>query len=193
MLWHHMWDHLLYVIIFTNDTDIASYADGNTLYTSENTTSKVIQRLKECSGEMLTRFENNGMKANPEKCHLLVSKKNTSAIVTSDHIRIYIIGIKIECSLEQRRLGVIIDNQLTFKTCWIEPVKNLVHIQELHTTWTKRKGRIIMSVYINSKFFNWPLVWMIYSKKMNNKVNRTHELVQVMKILKNLYIFLNFK
>ena len=115
MLWHHMWDHLLYVIIFTNDTVIANYADGSTPYASENTTCKVIQRLKECPREVFTRFENNGMKANPEKCHLLVSKKNTSAITTSDQIKIYINGVKIECSLEQKRLIVIIHNQLTFK------------------------------------------------------------------------------
>ena len=55
--------------------DIANYADDNTPYASENTTCKVIERLEECSVDMSTWFENNGMKAKSEKCDLLVSQK----------------------------------------------------------------------------------------------------------------------
>ena len=37
---------------FTNDTDIANYADENTPCASENTTCKVIERLEECSDDV---------------------------------------------------------------------------------------------------------------------------------------------
>ena len=73
---------------------------------------KAIERLEECSSNMFTWFENDGMKANPEKCHLLVSRKKTS--LTSDNLKIDINGVKIESSLEQKLLGVIIENQLKF-------------------------------------------------------------------------------
>ena len=73
---------------------------------------KAIERLEECSSNMFTWFENDGMKANPEKCYLLVSRKKTS--LTSDNLKIDINGVKIESSLEQKLLGVIIENQLKF-------------------------------------------------------------------------------
>ena len=44
------------------------------------------------------------MKGNPEKCH---SKKKTSTTVTSDKLKIDVIGTKIASSLEQKLLDVI--------------------------------------------------------------------------------------
>ena len=42
-----MCHHLLYVINFTTDTDMASYADENIPYASENTSCKVIEQLED--------------------------------------------------------------------------------------------------------------------------------------------------
>ena len=42
-----MCHHLLYVINFTTDTDIANYADENIPYASENTSYKVIEQLED--------------------------------------------------------------------------------------------------------------------------------------------------
>ena len=52
---------------------LGSYVDGNALCDSKNTVCKVIERLEERSGDMFTRFENNGKKVNSEKCYLYVS------------------------------------------------------------------------------------------------------------------------
>ena len=50
--------------------------------------------MGECSGDMFTWFEidgtkveNDRMKANPEKCHLLVSKEKPSTSVISDKLK----------------------------------------------------------------------------------------------------------
>ena len=60
----------------------------------------------------ITRFENNRMKANPKISHLLVSKKKTTAL-TSSNFEIGINGIKTVITLEEQRLlTVIIDDQL---------------------------------------------------------------------------------
>ena len=60
----------------------------------------------------ITRFENNRMKANPKISHLLVSKKKTTAL-TSSNFEIGINGIKTVITLEEQRLlAVIIDDQL---------------------------------------------------------------------------------
>ena len=78
--------------LFTTDTDIANYA-GDIHRVYENKTCKVIERLGECSGDMFTWFEidgtkveNDRMKANPEKCHL-VSKEKPSTSVISDKLK----------------------------------------------------------------------------------------------------------
>ena len=42
------------LFLFTNDTDIANYADDNTPYVSESTTCKFTDLLEECSGNMFT-------------------------------------------------------------------------------------------------------------------------------------------
>ena len=66
--------------------------------------------------DMFTWFENNRMKANPEKCYFLVSKRITSAIFASHNVKIDINGFKIKSSLEQNLLGVIIDDRRKFKS-----------------------------------------------------------------------------
>ena len=52
--------------------DIANYADDNTPYTSSIDVNGLIKSLK-ASKELLTWFDDNLMKSNPDKCHLLVS------------------------------------------------------------------------------------------------------------------------
>ena len=103
-----------------------------------------IKLLEECSGDMFTWFKNNIIKASPEKDHFSVSKKKPSTTVTSDNLKIDTNGVKIEISLEQKLLGVIIGAQPTFKshTCNMlkKTIKSLMHLQELHPIWTKRKG-----------------------------------------------------
>ena len=82
------------------------------------------------------------MKANPRKLHLLVSKRKAFTTVTSDNLRTDINGAKIESSLQQKMLGVIIDDHLTLKNhiCNILKKSNQMHLQELYSTCTKRKG-----------------------------------------------------
>ena len=56
---------------------------------------KVIEWLEECFGDIFTWFGNNRMKANPERCNLLVSKEKTSTTVIFDNIKIDLNGVKI--------------------------------------------------------------------------------------------------
>ena len=104
------------LFLFTNHCEIANQTGDYRAYAYESTTCKVIEPLEECSGDMFTWFENNRMKANPEKCHILVSKRITSAIFASHNVKIDINGFKIKSSLEQNLLGVIIDDRRKFKS-----------------------------------------------------------------------------
>ena len=57
-----------------DNCDIASYSDDNTTYTNDFSLQEVIQKLKLITNNLREWFENNHMKANIDKCHLLVTR-----------------------------------------------------------------------------------------------------------------------
>ena len=65
------------------ETSFASYADDNTSYVTVQNLYKVIKSLEEDSIKLFQRFSDNQMKANHDKCHLLVSGKNNVTMNTS--------------------------------------------------------------------------------------------------------------
>ena len=62
------------MFLFCKDVNFASYADDNTPYRLGKTTEEVISQLEKSSISIFGWFENNGMKANRDKCQLLLSK-----------------------------------------------------------------------------------------------------------------------
>ena len=88
------WDRfcLIYfydMFIFCNDINFASYADDNTSYCIGKTPEEVISQLEKSSKSIFEWFENNVMKANPDKCHLLLSKnENLRQILMKIEFRI---------------------------------------------------------------------------------------------------------
>ena len=60
--------------IFLCDIDIASSVD-NTTCTEDKNPVKRIKVLEDTSVDLLTRFKNNGMKANADKYYLLMNSK----------------------------------------------------------------------------------------------------------------------
>ena len=63
------------VFFIMNETEIASYADDNTPYTSCQNIDNVIRTLENDSVRLFKWFSNNQMIANKDKCHLLLSNK----------------------------------------------------------------------------------------------------------------------
>ena len=68
------------LFFISNKIDIANYADDITPYTSSNDVNRLIQSLEEASKQLRKWFDDNLMKSNPEKCHLLVSTNDNVAI-----------------------------------------------------------------------------------------------------------------
>ena len=60
------------LLFIANSMDIANYADDNTPYATANDTDSLIVSLEEASKSLFTWFDNNLMKSNADKCHLLV-------------------------------------------------------------------------------------------------------------------------
>ena len=80
-LWDYKWD-------------MASYADDNTPYTSNISLNLVLEKLESSTHDPFRWFKENYMKANPDKCHLLVT---TNALTS-----VNIIGFQITNNTEQK-------------------------------------------------------------------------------------------
>ena len=94
------------IFLFTHDTNIANYADDNTLYTIQDNLEKILDVLNSETSLLLNWFHINEMKSNNDKCHLFLPNK--------DNISIDIGNETIESSNVVDLLGIKIDNKLNF-------------------------------------------------------------------------------
>ena len=159
------------MFLIINNIDFASYADDNTPYTTNESAEKVIDKLEIEAKSLFKWFSDNQMKANPDKCHLLISSASQS------ELRVGIVTIK--SSICEKLLGIKIDNKLRLNThvenlC--KKVSRKIHgLARVTPYMTVSKRRILMNAFFKSQFSYCPLVWMCHSRYLNNKINRLHE------------------
>ena len=152
--------------------EIANYADDNSPFSCTTTIPNVISELENESSILLNWIRNNGLKANPDKFHLLLSDTNQAYSIMVDNV-------DIKNSKCEKLLGIKIDNKLTFD----EHVSGICSkaSQKLHALaragnfMTLKHRRTIMKSFILSQFGYCPLVWMFHSRKLNHRINRIHE------------------
>ena len=84
-----------------------SYADDNTPYVSSDSVQNVIRILENDSIKLFKWSSGNMMKANNDKCQLVVS--------SNEHVSMKLDNIEIENSNCERLLGAKIDSKLNFK------------------------------------------------------------------------------
>ena len=89
-----------------DSVDIASYADDTTSYVCLEDIDLIIEKLEVKTNGIFQWFNENAMKANADKCHLLIT--------IDEERNISIGGEKIQNSKSGKLLGVTIDNRLSF-------------------------------------------------------------------------------
>ena len=90
-----------------NDVEFASYADDNTPFFVGDDLNDVILKLQNASKTLFKWFNDNQMKANPDKCHFICSSSvKTSIMIENKQIR------NSSC---EKRLGVFFDSKLKFQ------------------------------------------------------------------------------
>ena len=87
-------------------TDIANHADDNTPYTSSNDVNGLIMSLEKASKKLFKWFDDNLIKDNPDRCHLLVR--------ANDNVAIRVRNLQIENTKWEKLLGMQLDNKLSF-------------------------------------------------------------------------------
>ena len=160
------------LFLFITDADIANYADDNSPYACKGDIESVIIKLENDSKTLIEWVSNNGLKANPDKFHLLLSSSDNNILVNVENDKNF-------NSQHEKLLGVVIDNDLKFD----EHVTRLCKkgSQKLHALarvshyMTTNQRRLIMKAFISSQFGYCPLVWMFHSRTLNNRINRIHE------------------
>ena len=112
------------------------------------------------------------MKANSDKCHLLITN-----VVDKPSIKIG--NDLIVNSDSEKLLGITFDNKLLFDkhvsllckkaSQKLHALSRIAHFMDVN------KRTMIMKAFISSQFGYSPLIWMFHSRKSNNRINSLHE------------------
>ena len=123
------------------------------------------------STKVFNWFGNNNMKANPGKCHFLLSNKSPEVASIN--------GIHTTSSNAEILLGITIDSELNFEnhlSAKFNKVSRIINVLERIANYMSlEKPRTVMKTFIESQFHYCPLNWMFDSCTINNRINRLHE------------------
>ena len=111
------------------------------------------------------------MKANADKCHLLVTRDTDVTAKIGD--------FDVKSSREEKLLDVKIDRKLSFKNHVSSLCKKAS--QKLHALarvmnfidLAKRKR--LMKAFITTQLNYCPIIWMFHSRQLNNRTNNIQE------------------
>ena len=150
---------------FCNEIDFGSYTDNSTPYCIGKTPKEVISQLEKSLKSIFERFENNGMKANPDKCHLLISKnENFEANINKN---------RISNTRFEKLLGVTFDNQLNFNhhiSNMFKAASNKIHaLCRVSHCINEDKRRILFNSYFLSQLITVPSYGWITTNQETKK------------------------
>lgn len=134
--------------------EFGSYADDNTSFITPTLIDEVIRTLEANTNILIKWFQNNFMKANPNKCHLLLSSNSKSKAHIGDS--------NIENSNREKLLSVTIDYKFSFKDhvnnkC-LKATQKLNVLARISSNMSLEKGRILFQSFILSQFVYCPLL-----------------------------------
>lgn len=152
-----------------------NYADDNTLSYIHKDLTTLKSVLEQESQNLLTWFENNFMKANPDKFQAICIGK-----ITHDHIDSFQIGqASIKCDDSVTLLGINIDYMLKFDEHVSEickkASKQLAVLKRIGNFLSKQGKLAIYNSFIASNFSYCPLAWHFCSATSTNKLEKIQE------------------
>ena len=155
---------------FLEDFDIANYADDSTPYSSGESAAFFVN-LEQLPAILFEWLDNNYMKVNTSKSHLLLSGNSRATATIGNSY--------IEWEDEQVLLGITIDSNLTFEnhisSICKKASQKLNALARIAPYMNIQKRRTIVKSFVTSQFSYCPLIWMFHSRSRNNKINSIHE------------------
>ena len=159
------------IFYFIKETNIANYAEDNTIYTVDRNIDDLLKILQEETSLILYWFRINEMKSNDDKCHLIVCNHDNVSVTLGNET--------IEESNSVELLGIKIDTNLNFNQHVTDLCKKgnqkLHALARISKYLNEDKLKILMKTFIQSQFNYCPLVWMFHTRTLNNKINKLHE------------------
>ena len=153
------------------ESNVASYADATTSYLYATDIPSLLLEVQASATKLFHWFKNNHLKGNPGTSHILLGT-NKLEIVSID-------GIPLAASSHEKLLGVTIDSKLKSEShikelCLKVDKKNKV-LCHMSSSMSLEKRRTLIKAFIESQFNYCPLIWMLRSRALNNKINHIHE------------------
>ena len=130
----------------------------------------VISELQSSAFRLFKWFENNHMKANPGKSHILLSNKKTEKVKIND--------VVLASRVEENLLDINLDSELKFEKhiTDINKASHKIHVLSRITSYMSlNKRRLLMKTFVESQINYCPLIWMFHFRRLNNKINNVHE------------------
>ena len=127
--------------------------------------------MEKCTNNLFKWFHENHMKENADKCHLLVTTNSAVSASTEEFV--------INNSNEEKLLGIKIDTKLSLENHVSSLCKKAS--QKLHALarivnyMDLSKHKSLMKAFATSHFNYCPLIWIFYSRELNNCINRIPE------------------
>ena len=142
------------LFFIVNSMDIAKYVDDNTPYATPNDTDSLIASPEEASKPLFNWFDNNLMKSNADKNHLLVSSNEKVTIKIGYH--------EITNTKREMLLGVHLDSGLSFDYHISEIYKKAGHkvctLARVTSGMSFSKKCTCMNAFFNSQFNYCPFI-----------------------------------
>ena len=170
-------DPLLFNIDLTDllyeceDSNIANYADKTTPYACGENIRVVISELQSLAFRLFKWLQNNHMKANPRKSHILLINKKIEKMKIND--------VVLTSIIEEKLLGFTLDSELKFEkhmTDICNKASQKIHLlSRIRRYMSLNKRRLLMKTFVESQFNYCPLIWMFHSRHLNNKINNVQE------------------
>ena len=130
-----------------------SYADDNTPYLCSENIDVTLEKLEEVGKVLFEWFSNNFLKANADKCHLILSTDEPFSINIDNEV--------IKNSNNKKLLGINLNNRLGFDThvanICSRVSKKLHALARISQYMSIYKWRMTMKAFIASEFGYCPL------------------------------------
>ena len=153
--------------MFLPKNGIANYADDNTSYSTGTGIHNIISDLEQASDILSKWFQDNYLKANQDKYHVLLSDTSETQLIFKN--------VPIASSSCEKLLGIKIDRKLSFEP-HVESLckkgsKKLNALARMTSSLKFKQRKLLFNAFITSQFSYAPAAWMFHSRKLNNRIN----------------------